>query len=323
VQTSNVARLTAVPTEETSMHPRARNLMLAEFAVKYCESVMSRGLGSFNQDFSLVHRILPGMPKAPKKPKAAPGLMNMISNYRAEWAYESERKEWGGELAKRTDEMRRVVKESREMQNSKIDYSGLGLTPEERAIMVGAEIEHSGLGNCGEQSRVAFKYLITRGAGGLAIVDWGKIVGRADGASGNHTFVVIGMDPMTPETSLATLAAPPQWGTHAVICDPWYHEWFAVRDPDRPTQWTAKMSRILSETQPTLKGGPWLDRGIAQQRGQLAAYDQMLAEEFHFHRLAYLAVVPPELKAMASQRFDGVSLRLRPTHPTPWRGHVL
>jgi hypothetical protein len=197
----------------------------------------------------------------PQKPTVATGFTALAVNALRAIQHAREVSAWQSELPKQIDAKREAVKKAREeQQRTDLDYSGLGLSDEQRAIMVGAEVEKSGLGNCGEQARVAFKYLITKGAGGLAIVDWGKIEGKENGASGNHTFVVIGMNVATPQVSLASLGTPPQWGPDAVVCDPWYQEWFAVCDPQNAHQWTAKMSRILSETQPVLKNSAWLNR---------------------------------------------------------------
>ncbi|WP_160110140.1 hypothetical protein [Caballeronia choica] len=42
-----------------------------------------------------------------------------------------------------------------------------GGDPARNAILIGSKVEQSGIGNCGEQSYVAFKYLVTQGAPGL------------------------------------------------------------------------------------------------------------------------------------------------------------
>jgi hypothetical protein len=285
---------------------------------------MSKGPGSFNQDFSLVHRVLPHLPPPPK-PAVATGITATVVNAYRGVQHSLEVSAWQSELSKQVDAKRETVKKAREEQErTTLDYSGLGFSDAQRAIMIGAEIEKSGLGNCGEQARVAFKYLITKGASGLAIIDWGKIEGREGGASGNHTFVVLGMLAETPQVSFASLGTPPVWGTDAVVCDPWYQEWFAVVDPQKENQWTAKMSRILAETQPRLKNTAWLDRQVADKEGKRTQYESMKAEKFRFERLAYLAVVPTELKSMACQRLEGEKLKsLHQMRAPTWRGNVL
>ena len=144
------------------------------------------------------------------------------------------------------------------------------------------------------------------------MLDWGSSDAVRNGrVTGNHTFVVVGMDPATPQVSLASLDTPPQWGAHAVVCDPWYHEWFAVSGPQTLSQWTAKMSRILAETQPVLKDG--LNRG-----------GEWRSAQWKFKRLAYLAVAPTELRSMACQRFDDEKLKLLQQMRAPsWRGRAL
>jgi hypothetical protein len=56
-------------------------------------------------------------------------------------------------------------------------------------------------------------------------------------------FVVLGLTARPPaeDSFIVGNGAPPGWGMNAVVCDPWYHEWFGVAD------WKAKIPFILSE----------------------------------------------------------------------------
>jgi hypothetical protein len=132
-------------------------------------------------------------------------------------------------------------------------------------------IKKSKLGNCGEQSCLAFKYLITRGAPGLGIIEW---------VSGNHTFVVLGMQASVAKESSGSFATAPEWGPDAVVCDPWYHEWFAVSSA---SDWKTKMKRIAADA----------------QRLSVSDVNAMESTAWRFVRLAYLAHGDPEITRAA------------------------
>lgn len=67
--------------------------------------------------------------------------------------------------------------------------------------------ESTGCGNCGEQSALAFSYLLDRG---VHPIDW-----MALQPPGDHAFVVIGRPRNSNETE------PVTWGASAIVCDPW------------------------------------------------------------------------------------------------------
>lgn len=101
-------------------------------------------------------------------------------------------------------------------------------------------------GNCVEQSALAFEYLRGRGERGMA---W---MGFPDH---NHMFVVMGLHTRPCDIAFFNIGggAPLGWGPNAVVCDPWYHEWFLVRE-----DWSRKIRHILHESsgiQPV--GGTW------------------------------------------------------------------
>lgn len=95
-------------------------------------------------------------------------------------------------------------------------------------------------GNCNEQAALAMVYLMDRygpAAGGMALVMT---------ATYNHVFLVIGL-PRIGRGDMAavipgTLAVPPVDWEQAVICDPWYHEWYEMKD------FEAKMRQTLIQS---------------------------------------------------------------------------
>ena len=178
------------------------------------------------------------------------------------------------------------------------------------ALRVAGHIEHTGLGNCGEQSFVAFKYLLATGATGVAIVNW---------MSCNHMFVVVGMEADYGE-SKASLDQPPAWGAHAVVCDPWFHEWFSIHsqiDPEHAgnvhatnpaglREWHRKMKRILAETRPNLRGN--LDRTAAVAAGPDAAsaYEESMAALGTFQVKLYVAHTSKDFVHLAKSAQPGL-----------------
>jgi hypothetical protein len=258
------------------------NLILAEYAVEYVQTIMSKGLGPDNRMESVVHKLTVPVPPVEEGPSPQRGW-GLEQVFGTEWekrrdAQVAARNDWPRHLAEKKSEIVAAVARQRsdfaplgkELFTGKTD----GLWRENAAVQLGAIVEKSGLGNCGEQSCVAFKYLITRGAPGLAIVNW---------EGGNHTFVVIGMDPNVPKVSTGTLTIAPVWGPDAVVCDPWYHEWFAV---ESIADWQSKMKRIFADANA---------RPLALTEGKAAAaagtkqeYAKGLIKRWKFDRLAYL-----------------------------------
>ncbi|MCF1456606.1 MAG: hypothetical protein LPH21_03275 [Shewanella sp.] len=89
--------------------------------------------------------------------------------------------------------------------------------------------EQSGIGNCVEQAAVGFRYLCnyTR-CEVFTLVDVGL----------DHAFLVIGAGNYVE--GYYRLNKAPDWPANAVICDPWYNEWFIVKK-----DWCLKMRLIL------------------------------------------------------------------------------
>lgn len=280
-----------------------QNLILAEYAVKYVETIMSKGPGAYNRPESVVHR-LPAEMRSPPPPRPLhgpdlppqQGLFGTIGRFLGDSAWVAAQKartrdyqEW---LAKRDDALRgktAEIRKEREDQQAKLRITvDQGGDSARNAILCASLVERTGLGNCGEQSYVAFKYLVTKGAPGLAIMDWDSMLNSPKGAdklTGNHTFVVIGMDATAPDLTHGSLLAPPAWGENAVVCDPWYHEWFKVESVN---DWQSRMKRILSETLGLPAGA--LDRAKANEGGteQTKYYAQNLVKTWRFKRLAFL-----------------------------------
>jgi hypothetical protein len=72
-------------------------------------------------------------------------------------------------------------------------------------------------GNCGEQSALAFMYLLNKGVSPLDIM---CVVGR------DHNYVVIGRENEDEGEGFG----PINWGANAVICDPWYGKFYRAGD---------------------------------------------------------------------------------------------
>ena len=99
----------------------------------------------------------------------------------------------------------------------------------------------AGMGRCGEQVTVAFRYLVEeKKANGIALFQ----LSSNYRPKFNHSFVILGLDRKPPEFQAIGLAPCPAGLAHcpaglahcpagwinAVWCDPWAHEWFQVRD---------------------------------------------------------------------------------------------
>lgn len=259
-----------------------QNLILAEYAVKYVEAIMSQGLGAFNRPESVMHRVLPTMGPYPRVEEGPSPKPHFFQFWDTEWESKQQeernlQQDWKLELAKKRYFKKIEITNKREEQRQevlKIIRSEEG-SREERAILVAGLVEQNKVGNCGEQSYVAFKYLVTKQAPGLEIVD---IEG------GNHVFVAIGMEATTPEKSTGTFIIPPKWGPAAVVCDPWRHEWFRV---ESVFDWQAKMKRIIAETKELPP--EWIDKKVAEREDNKRGYAESMKKVWTFTRKAYLA----------------------------------
>jgi hypothetical protein len=100
--------------------------------------------------------------------------------------------------------------------------------------------QRGGVGTCIGLSAVAFEYLMDRHVMGMAVIG----LERCD-----HAFVVLGLRQMPPVfESFESKGAPPaSWGLDAIVCDPWYHEWFIVGH-----DWNRKLQQILMRTAPAI-----------------------------------------------------------------------
>jgi hypothetical protein len=211
------------------------NLRLAEYAVHHVRAIMGEGIGPANRKEFVVRKmlreqLLPPLPPAPG-PQPAFDTFSPIASYKVqrEWSGKAEAR---GNVIARREQLIEAESKSRatalEQQRKELavfskplgDPTSRALERTFAAIQMDIMIENTKFGNCGEQSCVAFKYLIARGATNVAVVDW---------KSANHTFVVVGMEAYVPETSQGSNNVAPDWGPDAVVCDPWYHEWFAVQ----------------------------------------------------------------------------------------------
>jgi hypothetical protein len=305
------------------------NLLLAESAVKYVNDVMSRGKGSYNQDFSAAkviqksdqyQKIMRNMPeqsvtvrnmgqeitRAPQNPFMSQETfdrtrMEVLKSAMAELSPDK--------IKAKRDEIKKDVEYQR---GAYTEICNRVAHPIFREILFARMVELSGLGNCGEQSRVAFSYLVRKRAEGIAIVDWGaprEALTTPKGAKvqhGNHTFVVIGMLSTVGDKSYASLNKAPHWGTDAVICDPWYHEWFPVEGDQ--FRWRSKMAQIVNATlgispaDPGVKSSKKIASISSPSKDikSLSGYELWTEVEWEFKTLAYLPNVSESQVQMAN-----------------------
>jgi hypothetical protein len=100
----------------------------------------------------------------------------------------------------------------------------------------------SGCGCCGEQSAVAFQWLLQRGVRPLDWVERGLI---------NHAFVVIG------RKADSFIKDHTSWGEDAVVCDPWMYDQYGMDVSAYPaceiaTKWQDKYAvRIMKDGRAT------------------------------------------------------------------------
>ena len=109
-----------------------------------------------------------------------------------------------------------------------------------------AAIIRDGVGNCFEHAVLACHYLNTKGVR--------SYIATADQET-NHVFVVIGaaggLDGRKITVRPDATPGPPLGTGTTVVCDPWYHEWFAIQQ-----HWARKMHRILATTNKRSGGLP-------------------------------------------------------------------
>ena len=106
--------------------------------------------------------------------------------------------------------------------------------------------EFSNVGNCTEQSAIAFEYLRKHGERRMAWIAFPEH---------NHMFTVLGLTVQPRNVAYFRIGsgAPLNWSPGAVVCDPWYHEWFEVG-----AGWDKKISQILTATSGrTVTPGTW------------------------------------------------------------------
>lgn len=110
---------------------------------------------------------------------------------------------------------------------------------EDRICFDAESVEKFGLGNCGEQASVAFKWLREFPIGGLVYVN---LMG------GNHSFVVLCAGPAVREDDVfRTDKAKMRFGPNAIVCDPWLGggSFFKVAD-----EWDVRLKQMIREANP-------------------------------------------------------------------------
>ena len=125
-----------------------------------------------------------------------------------------------------------LTSKSVDEQRAKIDTS---LPLVELVFANARTVEASGIGNCGEQASVAFKYICEN-----------KLSERFCLAKlgCNHEFIILGANGQDTNGTHYVGKAP-AWPAAAVVCDPWFNEWFIVQ-----SDWSRKIRSILRETEP-------------------------------------------------------------------------
>lgn len=107
---------------------------------------------------------------------------------------------------------------------------------------LGDAAEATHVGNCMERAASAFNYLSAVGR------ETGMGYFYMTGGGVDHAFVVLGLSARPPDTiTFAFGTGEPDWGPGAVVCDPWYHEWFVVSE-----DWGRKGRSILRSTSRTV-----------------------------------------------------------------------
>jgi hypothetical protein len=179
-----------------------KNLVIAEAAVAYVDSKMT--LGASNKPIDLAHARM---------------------RYEKLDFFQKLRRRFRPELTRQT------VNKHRGPEVLKLKIPGLL----SHVLADGDRAEKAGVGNCGEQAHLAFKYLYNRRDTDLfAVVSFGP----------DHALIVMGVPPEKLRGVFSVKGVPPGWPKDAVICDPWYHEWFTMDD------WSRKVSQILKATAP-------------------------------------------------------------------------
>jgi hypothetical protein len=113
-----------------------------------------------------------------------------------------------------------------------------------------------GIGNCGEQSRVAYAYLSRALAGSGTPID---VVGLFD--PGDHLFVQIGQP--IPEADFYPDSFS-EWSAEAVICDPWAK--IACFAAAYPAEWTMKMVKWSARGMTIRSESPRSERWLLANR---------------------------------------------------------
>jgi hypothetical protein len=184
----------------------AENTRLAVAAFNHTKSVVSKGADNRPDDVA-----------------ATNGFVSRLPASLQSWLPESLRPQLTPELADK----------QRDEQIFPVINSELPVT---RELEIARIVAISGIGRCGEQSAVAFTYLLKH-ADSIPF-------GIAHLKDGNHEFVIIGVEGKDVRGHHA-LAAAPAWPSDAVILDCWAKLHFAVAE-----RWTSAIPMILKETKP-------------------------------------------------------------------------
>jgi len=195
-----------------------RNLYIAEATVKYVESRMTHGAS--NKPDDVLHSKMKADALARTEHEEAMKNANVFSKGIL-WMQGPQPKEPG-----------LTTQSAKAQRNAMVIDRSLPII--EQLLAEAAVIEGTGIGNCGEQATVGFGYLYARR-------DMPKFALALFGT--NHEFLVLGV-PRMQLIGTFPLGVAPLWPDEAVICDPWYHEWFGVAEG-----WTRRGRSILARTE--------------------------------------------------------------------------
>jgi hypothetical protein len=104
------------------------------------------------------------------------------------------------------------------------------------------------------------------------------------------------MEGNVPDVSKGSLMIPPNWGPDAVVCDPWYHEWFAV---EALTDWQTKMKRILIDASTKKPAAKAVEKSAAIAEHNEQEFAKIMLRTNTFDRVAYLPHGDPGLMKLA------------------------
>jgi hypothetical protein len=110
------------------------------------------------------------------------------------------------------DQRTRVIKKDREkgiLEDRRVETGSV----HDKLMSIGKAVTLMGLGNCGEQATVAYRFCVQHRCRNVTFINW---------KDGNHEFVVLDIaNPGGGPWDYDAARPPADWGGDAVWCDPW------------------------------------------------------------------------------------------------------